>query len=159
MANRWSGPAYSAPPSAGAATGAVFATAFFAAFLTTLFVAFAGPAFFTTTFLAIFFGVAFAASALTLAQRFFVAATILAIPSLLIRRFALAGVLAGAGSDSTLIFAHLACCAAFILRLVAAEKPRRLRGVDSDVSAILASPGESIERTSAIWASMRSLWL
>lgn len=161
MANRLSGPAYLETSATGAATGAVFATAaFFAAFFTVFFVAFAGAFFTATFFLATFFDDAFAASARTLAHRFFVAATILAIPSLLIRRFGFAATFAGAGSDSWRIAAQRFCWLFLIFRRVAAENARRLRGVDSEVAAMFASfvPG-SIERTSAIWASMRVFWL
>src|ERR1035438_9695244 len=63
--------------------------------------------------------IAFAASARFSAHRFFVAAMILAIPSLLKRRFGF-GALAGAdGSDSPRILAHLAFCAIAIFRLEA----------------------------------------
>jgi hypothetical protein len=112
------------------------------------------PAFVTATtfFLAAFSRCAFAA--LTLAQRFFVAAMIRAMPALLIRRFGLTGfrVAAGwAGSDSRLALAHLAFCARAIFRLVAALNFLRFREVASGAAG-LAGPG-SIARSSASFDS------
>ncbi len=121
-------------------TGAIFLTA-----------AFAGAAFFTATFFTeAFFAAAFAASARTLAHRFFVASMIAFRPATESLRLGLAGALAGAGSDSPRIFAHLRCCAAFILRFVAAENFLRFRGADSGVAAALAGPPGSMARTWAI---------
>src|ERR1017187_6654452 len=92
-----------------AGAGAIFFTA---AFLTA---AFFTAAFFVT---AVFAG-AFAA-AFCKRHRFFVAATILAMLSLLIRRFGFVALAGAGGSDLPLILAHLAFCAIAIFRLEAA---------------------------------------
>jgi hypothetical protein len=79
------------------------------------------------------------------AQRFFVAAMILFIPSGLILRFGLAAsAWAGAGgSASPRIFAHLVFCANAIFRRTAALIFRRFFGADSGVAAVsIASPGK-----------------
>jgi hypothetical protein len=131
------------------APGAVVFAVFFAAF--------AGAAFFTATFLAIFFGDAFAASARNLARRFFAASMIAFRPAADIFRFGLAGAVAGAGSAFSRTAAHLALWLSRIFRFVAAENSRRLPGVDSGVAAAFARLPGSIERISAIWASMRVL--
>ena len=96
--------------------------------------------------------IAFAASARFSAHRFFVAAIILAIPSLLIRRLGLvASGLAGAGGpDSPLILAHRAFCAIAIFRLEAAENLLRLRVGASGVAAGAAGPPDSTAWSSAI---------
>src|SRR5208337_1474769 len=139
-----------APPCSGAV--AVFlAGAFFAAFagaLLTAAVFFAG-AFFGADIAFFAVDCAFAA-AFCNRHRFLVAAMILAIPSLLIRRFAF-GALAGAdGSDSPRIFAHLAFCAIAIFRLEAAENLLRLRVGAFSVVADLTGPPISTARSSAI---------
>ena len=83
-------------------------------------------AFFTAFLLAVFLAAAFcccALAALTAAHRFFVAATILAKPSLLIRRLGL-GASLGAGGSATatpLIAAHRFFCAIAMRRRAAAE--------------------------------------
>jgi hypothetical protein len=87
--------------------------------------------------LAVFFAAAFCKR-----HRFFVAAMIFAIPSLLIRRFGFdgCGVAGAAGSDSPRIFAHLAFCAIAILRLEAALNFFRFRPGASDVAAVSVVP-------------------
>src|ERR1035438_3594629 len=94
--------------------------------------------------------IAFAASARFSAHRFFVAAMILAIPSLLKRRFGF-GALAGAdGSDSPRILAHLAFCAIAIFRLEAALNLLRfLVGASGAVAAAAEAPTRKRKRFSA----------
>jgi hypothetical protein len=96
-----------------------------------------------------------ALAALTLAHRSFVAATILAIPALLIRRlgFGASGVASAGGSDSTRIFAHLRCWASFMRRRVAAENFFRFPVGASGVVGVAEPPG-SIARSSAILVSI-----
>jgi hypothetical protein len=128
-----------------AGAGAIFFTA---AFLTA---AFFTAAFFVTAFFAGAFAAAFCKR-----HRFFVAAMILAIPSLLIRRFGLGafGTAGADGSDSPLILAHLAFCAIAIFRLEAALNFLRFLVGASGVVAVSAGPGERMARSWAIWASI-----
>src|ERR1017187_9922960 len=89
------------------------------------------------------------AAALCNRQRFFVAAMILAIPSLLIRRLGFGAF--GVAGNVPLIAAHRFFCASAIRRRVAAE---RLRVGTSGV-AVSPPPPESMARSSTILPSMR----
>jgi hypothetical protein len=112
-------------------------------------------AFFRAAFLAAFSCCALAA--LTLAHRSFVAAMILAIPTLQIRRLGSGGSGVADGLDSPWIFAHLFRCASAILARPAALIFRRLRFLGSSVAGG-AGPPDSIARSSAILVSMRLFW-
>ena len=142
------------PAVACAEKGAVFFAAPFtdALFLATFLGVF-GAAFLTATSFAtgaaFFVAVDAALAAVASRQRFLVAAMILFIPSALIRRFAFgafsAFVVAGAdGSDSPLIFAHLAFCDRAIFRLTAAEKPLRFLVGAAGVAGVSTGPPESV---------------
>src|ERR1035438_1941198 len=89
------------------------------------------------------------AAALCNRQRFFVAAMILAIPSLLIRRLGFGAF--GVAGNVPLIAAHRFFCASAIRRRVAAV---RLRVGTSGV-AVSPPPPESMARSSTILPSMR----
>jgi hypothetical protein len=99
-------------------------------------------------------------AALTLAHRAFVAAIILALPALLIRRLAFAGcALAGAdGSAAFLEAAHLFRCASAIAFLPAALIFRRFRFGGSGMAAVSAEPPANRLRSSAILVSIRAFW-
>jgi hypothetical protein len=137
--------------------GAVFLTAVFLAgpfcFAAFVGVAFVPAAFFRAAFLEVFSCCALAA--LTLAHRSFVAAMILAIPALLIRRlgFGASGVASAGGSDSPRIFAHLRCWASFMRHRAAAENFLRFLVGASGVAGVAGPPG-SIARSSAILVSI-----
>jgi hypothetical protein len=116
-------------------------------------VALVPAAFFRAAFLEAFSCCALAA--LTLAHRSYVAAMILAIPALLIRRlgFGASGVASAGGSDSARIFAHLRCWASFMCRRAAAEIFFRFPVGASGVVGVAEPPG-SIARSSAILVSI-----
>src|ERR1039458_8955759 len=99
------------------------------------------------------FAAAFAA-AFCKRHRFFVAATILAMPSLLKRRFAFAGLAGADGSDSPRILAHRRCWASFMRFRAAALIFRRLRLAGSGLAADSGEPPERMARSSAIRASI-----
>src|SRR5664279_5048061 len=102
------------------------------------------------------FAAAFAA-AFCKRQRFFVAAMILAIPSLLIRRFGPVafGIVGTGGADSPRIFAHRRCWASFMRCRAAAENFFRLRVGASGVAAGVGFvPPSSMAWSSAIWRSI-----
>jgi len=96
-----------------------------------------------------------ALAALTAAQRFFVAATIAALPARLSFRLGLATSCGASGSVSPRSFAHLACCAFAIFRLEAAENFLRFLVGDSGV-AVSGGPPASIVRSSATCWSIRA---
>ena len=127
------------------------------------FAAFAGGAFSATFLAAAFFRAAFLAAlsccalaALTLAHRAFVAAIILALPALLIRRLGFVdfGVAGAVGSAAFFDAAHLFRCASAIAFRPAALIFRRLRFVGSGVAAVCVEPPGSIARSSAILVSI-----
>ena len=100
---------------------------------------------------------AFAASARFSAQRLLVASLIAFLPAALSFRFCLAGLGAtsdDAGSASPLILAHLAFCAAAILRRPAALI-FLLRAEVPDSAPGSALPPFSSWRSSSIWESIR----
>src|ERR1035437_9644443 len=131
----------------GAALFARFAAPFFAVFREV----------FTGTFLAAGVCWALAASALPLAQRFFVAATIAALPAALSLRFGFAtsGATGDGGPGDFFDAAHLFRCASAMAFLPAALIFRRLRFGASGVAAVSVGPPSSMARSSAIWASIR----
>ena len=75
---------------------------------------------------------------------------ILAMLSLLIRRFGFVALAGAGGSDLPLILAHLAFCAIAIFRLEAALNLLRFLVAGSGVVAVSAGPGERMARSSAI---------
>jgi hypothetical protein len=109
----------------------------------------AGAAFFAADFCCC------ALAAFAKRHRFFVAAIILAIPSLLIRRLGL-GASCGAGSVAFLASAHLLRWASAIAFLPAALIFRRLRVDGSGLAADSAGPPGRMARSSAIFWSIRA---
>ncbi|MGA2269038.1 MAG: hypothetical protein ABSH44_11270 [Bryobacteraceae bacterium] len=130
---------------AGCATAGAAAAGFFAGF-----------GFFTATFFRAAFSCS-ALAALTAAHLLFVAAMILAMPALLIRRLGLVAS-SGAGSVAFLAAAHLLRCASAILARLAALIFRRLRFGASDAAAVLAGPPGRRALSSAILAASFSFW-
>ena len=128
---------------AGLALAVLFAAVFVATFFAATFFAAAGCAF-------------AAFSALTFAQRRFVAAMIFLMPSALIRRlgFGGSGEAGDDGSAVPLMAAHRLFCPSAILRRAAAEI-LRFFGAISGIAAVSTRRPDSIARSSAICWSIR----